>query len=487
VGFAPAARDKHDWLIALLEGVEDIPGTALAEGLTWEWESFPQYLDALEARRFILDLGAQVPHAALRTYVMGERGGDHTLHPSDREVDDMERLTGEALLAGALGFSTSRTLAHRSRNGSNIGTLEATARELRGIARALKRTDRGVIQLISDAYLSADPALIDTEISLIRELATVSERNLSFTVMQTDGTPERWRTLLEAAQGMVDAGLPVRAQVAPRPVGVLLSFASSFNPFCATPTFRDLSALTTQARLARLRELPIRRCILQEYLQATALGRAPAAAFGRIFRMDDPVDYEPSADRSIAAEAARCARDPVEHAYDVLLEAEGRRVLYWPIYNYAAGNLDAVHGMMSDPNALYGLSDAGAHCGLLCDGSFPTTTLALWSRGSRTGRSLPIEFLVSGYSRRNALHVGWLDRGVLAPGYLADLNVIDLGALGVSPPRLVPDLPAGGVRFLQEPHGYRWTLKRGTVTFQDGSPTGELPGRLQRGPQQRRH
>jgi N-acyl-D-aspartate/D-glutamate deacylase len=485
VGFAPARGDKHAWLINLLEGVEDIPGTALAEGLTWDWETYPEYLDALSRRKYTMDVGGYLPHAALRTYVMGDRGGDHTQHPNDQEIAEMQRHTREALEAGALGFSTSRSMAHVSRDGHNIGTLKATDRELTGIAQALNQSGRGAIQLISDAYLSAEDEFARAELRLIRTLAEVSRRPLSFTVMQTNHVPHRWRLLLDGAAEMVKAGLTVRAQVAPRPIGAVVSFATTVNPFMGTPTFRSLLALSHEERLARLRDPVTKQKIVDEFnTQALSpLQKLNPPKFTQMYRMNDPVSYEPRTDQSVGAEAQQAGRDPTEYAYDVLLENDGRRVLFNPVLNFAEGNLDVVHTMLTDPNALFGLSDAGAHVQTIVDGTFPTTTLALWTKGSRTGRRIPVESLVNGYSRRNAVQVGWMDRGVVAPGYLADLNVIDLARLDVSPPHLVKDLPAGGVRFLQKTRGYDYTIKRGRITFQDGAATGELPGRLMRGAQ----
>jgi N-acyl-D-aspartate/D-glutamate deacylase len=484
VGFAPAHPAKHDWLIALLEGVEDIPGTALAEGLTWDWESFPDYLDAVERRRFSIDVGGYMPHAALRTYVMGTRGGDPTEHPTDGEISEMQRLTLEAVGAGAVGFSTSRTIAHMSRDGGNIGTLKATSRELTGIAAALKHAGRGVIQLISDAYLSSDDDFAAAELDLIRSVAEVSGRPLSFTVMQTNTKPRRFRVLLDAIASMVGAGLRVRAQVAPRPVGAIMSFASSINPFLGTPTFRELLVLPFDQRLARLRDPAMKQKIIAEHgaLKLNEL-QSMASGFDKLFRMSDPVDYEPAPNASLQAEAGRAGRAPAEYIYDVLLEDSGQRTIYLPVLNYAEGNLGCVYEMMTDANALFGLSDAGAHVASICDGTFPTTTLALWSKGCRTGQRIPVETLINGYTQRNAAHVGWMDRGVIAPGYLADLNVIDLDALQVAPPRLVKDLPAGGSRFLQPIRGYEHTIKRGSVTFTGGKASGELPGRLVRGAQ----
>jgi N-acyl-D-aspartate/D-glutamate deacylase len=483
VGFAPARADRHDWLIRLLEGVEDIPGTALAEGLSWDWESFPDYLDALGRRQYTMDVAAHMPHAALRTYVMGDRGADHTAAPSDDEIEQMSALTEQALNAGAIGFSTSRTYVHRSRDGANIGTLTASQRELEGIVSALRRSGRGVIQLISDAYLTADDDFAAAELRLIRGLAETAGRRLSFTVQQTDEAPDRWRGIYHEIDAMVASGLDVRAQIAPRPVGAMLSFASTTNPFMVTPTYRQINANGVDARLRALADAAVRERILAEHgaIKLNGFGAQLTGGFERMFRMTDPVDYEPAADASIAAEAARTNKSPAEHCFDVMLEEGGRRVLYMPLLNYAHGNLDDVAGMMEGAHTLYGLSDGGAHCGTISDASFPTTTVALWSKGSKSGRRFPVEALVHGYTQRNARHVGWRDRGVVAPGRLADLNVIDLEGLSLSPPAIVHDLPAGGTRLMQKARGYRWTIKSGDVTFEDGEWTGATPGGLIRG------
>ena len=483
VGFAPARADKHDWLIRLLEGVEDIPGTALAEGLTWDWESFPDYLDALARRRYTMDVAAHMPHAALRAYVMGDRGADHTTAPTDEEIGEMSALTETALKAGAIGFSTSRTYVHRSRDGQNIGTLTASQAELQGIVTALRRSGRGVIQLISDAYLTADDDFAAAELRLIRSLAETAGRRLSFTVQQTDEAPDRWRGIFCEIDAMVADGLDVRAQIAPRPVGAMLTFASTTNPFMVTPTYREINANGVESRLRQLNDAQVRERILAEHgqIKLSGFGAQLTQGFERMFRMTDPVDYEPVADASIAAEAARTNKSPAEHCYDTMLEEGGRRVLYMPLINYARGNLDDVHGMMQGAHTLYGLSDGGAHCGTISDASFPTTTVALWSKGSKSGRRFPVEALVHGYTQRNARHVGWRDRGVVAPGYLADLNVIDLESLALSPPAIVHDLPAGGARLVQTARGYRWTIKAGEVTFENGEWTGATPGGLIRG------
>jgi N-acyl-D-aspartate/D-glutamate deacylase len=486
VGFAPARADKHDFLIRLLEGVEDIPGTALHEGLTWDWESFPDYLDALARRSYAIDIGAHMPHAPLRSYVMGERGADHTVAPTADEIEKMQALTLEALNAGAIGFSTTRTTFHRSRDGQNVGTLTASQAELHGITSALRMAGKGVVQLISDAYLTNDDEFANAELKLIRSIAENTGRKLSFTVQQNDDAPDRWRYIFKEIEGMRASGLDVSAQVAPRPVGALLSFASTTNPFIVTPTYRRIAKNDSiEARLAALRDPAIKAQILAEHEHVSMTGNAGALTKGysRMFRLTDPVDYEPKAENSLQAEADRARRNVHEFVYDVLMEEGGRRLVYLPINNYFYGNLDDVHGMMTGPYTLYGLSDGGAHCGTVCDGSFPTTTISLWSKGSKSGLKMSLESLVHGYSQRNARHVGWYDRGVVQPGYLADLNVIALDTLNLSPPEIVQDLPAGGTRLLQTAKGYRQTIKSGEVTFEAGEWTGKTPGGLLRGEQ----
>lgn len=486
VGFAPARVDKHDFLIRLLEGVEDIPGTALHEGLSWDWESFTDYLDALSRRAYAIDIGAHMPHAPLRSYVMGDRGADHTAVPTADEIERMQALTYEALEAGAIGFSTTRTTFHRSRDGQNVGTLTASEEELLGITTALRKAGKGVVQLISDAYLTNDDEFAERELRLIRSIAESTGRKLSFTVQQNDDAPDRWRHIFGEIQTMRDAGLDVSAQVAPRPIGAILSFASTTNPFIATPTFRRIAgAKQGEALIAELKTPEVKALILAEHqhVNLTGNGGALTKGYSRMFRLTDPVDYEPRAEDSLQAEADRLGRDVHEHVYDVLLEENGRRLVYLPINNYFYGNLDDVHGMMTGPYTLYGLSDGGAHCGTICDGSFPTTTLSLWSKGSKSGRAMPLESLVHGYTQRNARHVGWHDRGAVKVGQLADFNVIDLDKLSLSPPEIVRDLPAGGTRLLQTAKGYRQTIKSGVVTFENGEWTGETPGKLLRGEQ----
>jgi N-acyl-D-aspartate/D-glutamate deacylase len=482
VGFAPVAPDRHRFLIELLEGVEDIPGTALTEGMTWGWETFPEYLDLLDGLRWSIDVGTQVPHAALRTYVMGDRGADVEAIATPEEIATMSRLCEEAIRAGALGFTTSRTYVHRTSRGRQIGTLRAAADEVLGIAAALRRADAGVIQLISDAYQSTDDEFVADEIGLLERIATEIGRPLSFTVQQNDDAPDRFRDLLRAIDEWNAAGADVKAQVGVRPIGVLIGLRATANPFMFCPSFRQLHDLTDDERVARLRDPDLRRVLLDEHAASHPSGFVGIlhSGYDRMYPLADPPDYEPTPADSVAGRAAAAGARPDEVLYDLLLDDEGSRLLYIPLMNYARGDLDDVREMLTSQHALFGLSDAGAHCNSICDGSFPTTAITHWTRDRTRGERLALEQVVHQQTQRTAHHVGWTDRGVIAPGHLADLNVIDLDRLSLHAPRLVADLPAGGTRLLQTADGYVATIKRGEVIAEQGELTGVRPGRLQR-------
>jgi N-acyl-D-aspartate/D-glutamate deacylase len=488
VGFAPVAPDRHDWLIDMMEGVEDIPGTALHEGLQWDWESFPDYLNALERQPRTIDVGTHVPHAALRAFVMGERGADLSQHPDERELAEMARLLEEGLDAGALGITTSRTDRHRTSTGENLGTLRAREPELSNLADVLRRTGKGVFQFISDCYRTTNDDFAESEFALIRELARVGGRPVSYTVQQDLEAPERWRDLVALAVSLQAEGLDVKTQVAARPIGVLLGLQASVNVFTPTRAYGRIADLPLEERVTALGDPERRQRILEGHAQLTSGDDAFAGHtfFGRfddMYILGDPANYDLDSSQSIGAKARRMGVDPRVFAYDVQLQRGGRQLIYLPLFNFAHGNLDAVHEMITSPVAMFGLSDAGAHCGSICDGSMTTSYLTLWAR-DRAGRGgLPIEAVVHQISRRPAEHFRWLDRGLLAPGLLADLNVIDLEGLECGAPAIVTDLPAGGRRLLQSATGYRWTIKRGAVTFEDGVATGELPGTLVRGVQ----
>jgi N-acyl-D-aspartate/D-glutamate deacylase len=472
VGFAPVAPDKREWLVALMEGVEDIPGTALHEGIRWAWESVPEYLDALESMPRALDVAAQVPHGALRGYVMGDRGADHDEVPTPEEIARMGRLAREGIAAGALGFTTSRTVNHKSSDGRHTPSLTATREELVGIAREIGAGGRGVIEAV------ADFVDLEAEFGLLREMVEASGRPLSISTMQSDARPDGWRQLLGLISEANERGLPMRGQVASRAVGVLMGLQSTTNPFVRTRAYQEIAALPLADKVARWKSPDFRDALLAEMAAPDAF----AMGWGKLYQLGDPPNYEPSAEQSIAARAQREGRGPAELAYELMLERDGRELLYVPFNNYTGGNLDVVREMITHPYTVPGLGDAGAHCGLLCDGSFPTYLLSHWGK-DRPADRLPVEWLVQRQTRDTAELVGLHDRGVLEPGRKADLNVIDFDALGLTPPEIVYDLPAGGKRLVQRAGGYTATVVSGAVVMRDGEPTGELPGRLVRGAQ----
>jgi N-acyl-D-amino-acid deacylase len=488
VGFAPVEPDRHDWLIAMMEGVEDIPGTALHEGLKWDWKSFPEYLDALDRQRRTIDVGTHFPHAALRAFVMGERGADPNIHPDADELHEMSDLLGAGLDAGAIGVSTSRTEMHRTSAGENLGTLRTRSPELSALATVLRDRGTGVFQFISDCYRTTSDSFAQSEFELISEFARTSRRPVSYSVQQDLGAPERWRDLIRLATDLRAEGLDVKTQVAPRPIGVLFGLQASANVFTPARAYKKIADLPLPERIEALRDPDRRRKIIDGHRALTTgpdafQGYRFFARFDQMFVLGDPVDYDFDSSRSLAVMAQQAGVDPREYAYDIQLQRDGRQLIYNPIFNFAHGNLDAVREMITSPASMFGLSDAGAHCGQICDGSMTTTYLSMWARDRRERDGLPIEAVVRQITSRPAEHLGWMDRGVVKPGYLADLNIIDLDQLGCAPPEIVADLPAGGQRLLQESKGYRWTIKRGTITFEDGVPTGELPGVLVRGAQ----
>lgn len=488
VGFAPAlpTDEHHAWLIGMLEGVEDIPGSALADGLPWDWETFPEYLDSLDRRDYTLDVGTHVTHAPLRAYVMGERGADPDEVPTAEELVRMAALVREGVEAGALGFTTSRTYAHRTKDGDPLGTRFSTADELLALVGAVGEAGRGVVQMISDAYLSPDADFSRDEMSLMRSMVETSGRPLSMTVQQVEQVPQRWREMEAWVAAGVADGLPLRLQVAPRPVGVLQGLEASVNPVAICPSYRAIADRPLAERVATLRDPDVRDRLVAEHRAVTAgmdgLAATLFTSFDKLFPMTDPVDYEPSPSSSIAALASARGVDPVVETLDRMVEDDGHQLLYMTLFNYADGNLDDVREMLLSPHSVIGLSDAGAHCGAISDGSFPTTALALWTKRPGDG-ALPVELMVHHLTQRTARQVGWMDRGVLAPGYIGDVNVIDLDRLAARRPHIVRDLPAGGRRLLQDAEGYVMTAKRGVVTFRDGEHTGALPGHLVRGAQ----
>jgi len=477
VGFAPAHADEHDWLIQLMEGVEDIPGAAMTEGMAWEWESFPEYLDALERRPRIMDIGAQVPHGALRAYVMGERGAKNE-PATGEDIERMAAIVREGIAAGALGFSTSRTFIHKGSDGEYVPGTFAEEDELFGIGRALAGTGRGVFQMTSN---HAD---MDREVEWMHRLGRETGATLSFNLLQFDEQPDKWRKLLRMLDAARAEGVDLYAQIAGRPAGILMTWQGTAHPFLPYPSYIRIHQLPWAERLARLRDPAFKAQLLsEEPLPMGEFETFIVRGFHKMFRLGEQPDYEPDPSTSVAAIAAREGCRPEEIAYDLLMEQDGQGLIYFPIFNYSNGNIDHLAEMLRHPGTAMGLSDGGAHCGVICDASMPTFMLTHWVRDRARGDRLPLELIVEAQTRGTARVYGLHDRGVLAPGLKADVNVIDLDRLTLHAPRMAFDLPAGGRRLIQRASGYTCTIATGQVVMEGGEPTGALPGVLLRGPQ----
>jgi N-acyl-D-aspartate/D-glutamate deacylase len=469
VGFAPCEPADRGLLVKLMEGVEDIPEPVLTEGLQWNWRSFPDFLNALEARPFDLDIATQVPHAAVRVHVMGQRGVDRE-PATEADAAAMARLAAEGIRAGALGFSTSRTINHKTKAGEHIPTLDAEEAELATIARALPS---GWLQVISD-FDEPEP-----EFAMLRRLVEQSGRPMAITILQRDAVPEEWRRITGWIAEAHRSGLPMLGQVLTRPTGIILGFEISQNPFLGRPSYDAIADLPFAAKIAELRRPERRAKILAEDTEDYGLRRR-VRRWDRMFPMSDPPNYEPSPEDSIAACAARMGRDPAEFAYDLFLENDGKTLLYRPLSNYSYGNLDTVHDMLAHDATIVGLGDGGAHVGILSDASALSTMLTHWTR-DRKGDRFSLPWAVKRITRDSAQAIGLHDRGVVANGYKADLNVIDYDRLRVRAPEVVYDLPAGGRRLIQRADGYDVTIVSGTPVTRNGEATGALPGRLVRG------
>lgn len=472
VGFAPVRRGQEDFLIELMEGVEDIPGTALHEGIDWQWESFAEYLDVLDKMPRVLDVAAQVPHCSLRAYVLGERA--HDVDISDAEIAEMACLTRDALRAGAVGFTTSRTVLHRSRHGRVPGTHSHPG-ELLAIGLALGEVGHGVFEMITDS-LGNEP-----DLAWMREFCRQTGRAITFALAQRPAYPHAYRRILDRAFELGAKGERLVPQVPCRPTGMLFSLQSTLHSFVTHPSYEALGALPFEERLTRMREPETRARILSEQCSS----RNPVTPvlltnWAQLFRLGDPPDYEPPREASAAAVAERDGRRPEEVAYDWLVAGDGRDFLYAPFMNYVEFNHDAIREMMLHPRTLIGLSDGGAHCGLICDAGMPTYLLTHWARDRSRGARIPLEDVVRLQTHDTAEAYGFVDRGVIAPGRKGDLNVIDFDALHLEVPRMVFDLPAAGRRVVQGAKGYRATVVGGQVTFEDGEHTGALPGKLVR-------
>ncbi len=482
VGFAPVKPDKKQWLIELMEGVEDIPGTALAEGIDWDWETFPEYLDALEKMPRCIDVGTHVPHGAVRAYVMGERGAKNE-PATPEDIAQMAAIVREAVEAGALGFSSSRTLVHRALDGEPVPGTFAAEDELMGIGDALKAAGTGVFELAPAGVMGEDLAAPEKEVAWMRKLSARIGLPVSFALLQIEQQPEAWREILALCEEGAAHGETLRPQVGSRPTMLLIGL-QTFSPFSFRPTYKALEDLPLDERVAALRKPETKAKILTE----ASVDEDPLLAFvfqgmHKIFPLGTEPDYEPGADRSIEALAKQLGRDPYDVLYDEMLELDGRALLMVALVGYAHGNLEAMREMLESKASIFGLGDGGAHCGAICDASMTTYMLTHWTRDRARGARIPLEVAVKKMTHDTAELYSLNDRGRIAQGYKADLNVIDYQALKLDLPVIEHDLPGGARRLLQRAEGYRATILSGQVTFEDGQPTGARPGVVIRGPQ----
>jgi N-acyl-D-amino-acid deacylase len=482
VGFAPVRPGSEHWLIGLMEGVEDIPGTALHAGILWGWETFPQYLDVIERIPRALDVATQVPHGPVRGYVMGERGArNEPATPED--ILAMAAIVKDAIRAGALGFSTSRTIVHRAVDGEPVPGTFAAEEELFGIGRALRDAGAGLFELAPAGVVGEDLSAASKEVAWMRKLSAEIRRPVTFALVEHDVDPEQWRSVLKLVDEAAAEGANLVPQVGSRPTMLLIGH-QTFHPFAWKPSYKKLETLPLAERVVELRKPETRARILAE----APVDQPGMLAFiygdmKKIFPLGDPPDYEPAPEKSVAAIAAREGRDPEGVIYDLMLEREGRALLMIAVFGYSRGSLESIREMLSHPRSAFGLGDGGAHCGAICDASMTTFLLTHWVRDRTRGERLPLERMVRKMTRDTAELYGLRDRGVLAPGYRADLNLIDFAKLGLEAPYVAYDLPAGARRLVQKAHGYRATIVAGQVILRDGQETGARPGKLVRGAQ----
>ena len=472
VGFSPCKPDQRNWLIGLMEGVEDIPGTALHEGIDWEWESFPEYLDALEKKPLAIDVGTQIPHGAVRAYVMGERGINHE-EASQEEIDRMKEIVQEAIKAGAYGFSTSRTEKHNDVNGNLTPSITAHKNELVEIAKSLGEINQGVLQGISDFYD------FDSEFDIFKAMSKESGRPISITVEQQDARPEWWEQLLDGIEAAQSEGINMYGQVPPRATGILMGLTATLNPFRFHPAYMEIADLALEERVEIMSNDEFKEKLLNDNaVSINPLVDEIVNAYAKMFKLGEPANYEPDPEMSFESLANSSNMTAQEIAYDAMLEKDGRALIYHPLFNYQTGDLSLVEKMLKHPYTVSGLGDAGAHCGAISDASFPTTLVQHWSRDRTRGSKLPLETVIKMQTSETANLLGIKDRGVLAKGYKADINIIDYEGLTLHEPEIINDLPAGGRRLVQKASGYDYTIVSGEVAFIKGEATGALNGRL---------
>jgi N-acyl-D-aspartate/D-glutamate deacylase len=481
VGFAPVRPSEREWLVELMEGVEDIPGAALKQGMRWGWESFGEYIEFLDRTPRLFDVGTQVPHGPVRAYVMGERGARNEPASSD-DIAQMRELVREAIAAGALGFSTSRTMLHKALDGEPVPGTFATEAELVGIARALSELGTGVFEVSPSGVAGENDAAFPGELDLLRNVGAAIGRPVAFNLTQSNTAPDLYRELLARAADAAREGIRLAPQVAGRASGLLFGLETTYHPFAGRPSYAALAPLSRTEKLARLRDPQVRAAILAEPdnpAMPSMLARFP----DRIWRLDDRVDYEPPVESSLGRVAASMGSTPAELLYDWMTEGDGTQLFNVPMLNYAGNTFDALREMLVHPTSVLGLSDGGAHCAIICDASIPTTMITHWTRDRVRGERLPLEFVVHKQTRQTAELYGLLDRGLVAPGHRGDFNIIDYDALRLHKPETVHDLPGGARRLVQRADGYRATIVAGRVIARDGELTGELPGRMIRGAQ----
>ena len=472
VGFSPCKPDQRDWLIGLMEGVEDIPGTALHEGIDWEWESFPEYLDALEKKPLAIDVGTQIPHGAVRAYVMGERGINHE-EASQDEIDAMKEIVQESIKAGAYGFSTSRTEKHNDVNGNLTPSITAHKNELVEIAKSLGEINQGVLQGISDFYD------FDSEFDIFKAMSKESGRPISITVEQQDARPEWWEQLLDGIEDAQSEGINMYGQVPPRATGILMGLTATLNPFRFHPAYMAIADLALEERVEIMSNDEFKEKLLSDNaVSINPLVDEIVNSYSKMFKLGEPANYEPDPEMSFESLANSSNMTAQEIAYDAMLEKDGRALIYHPLFNYQTGDLSLVEKMLKHPYTISGLGDAGAHCGAISDASFPTTLVQHWSRDRSRGTKLPLETVIKMQTSETANLLGIKDRGVLEIGYKADINIIDYEGLTLHEPEIINDLPAGGRRLVQKASGYDYTIVSGEVAFIKGEATGALNGRL---------
>jgi len=479
VGFAPVRPSQEDWLIGLMESVEDIPGAALADGIDWQWESFPGYLDALDSRKRAIDIGAQVPHCAVRAYVMGDRCIDQETAGED-DIRKMADIVQQGLEAGALGLSTSRTIFHKTREGEHVPGTYAGAAEMFGIAEGMQKAGHGVLEMATDLTLKAGKP----ELNWIRDLSIRYGVPVSLLLFQNDEAPRQYRELLNEIGRANAEGGKVYAQVSGRTAGLLLCLDGTLHPFQGKPGFRALLRLPREERIARMKDPAVREAIITE--ESGGKGGEMAEFFlkgwHKMFRLGDPPDYEPDRSECFAERALTEGCRPEDIAYDTLMEFDGRGLIYFPLLNYSDYDFEPVREMLTAPHTHFSGSDGGAHCGVICDVSLPTFNMAYWGRDRKKGGLMPLEWLVHRQTQSTASLHGLNDRGVIAPGFLADINLIEFAKLGINAPRMAYDLPTGARRLIQKATGYRMTIKSGQPIIVDGEVTEAMPGSLVRGP-----